>query len=164
LPLQKIAPCNVAMIPLIIGYLGGSLELSRRRSFTLSLTFAVGLAITFMVLGVVASLAGGLIGGTSCVWYYLVAAVCIVIGVQMLGAFRLPQIPGLGGLRERVTLKGLFGALGPENKLFISPGPLSGTLFPGGRAGWATCWPRASSTRRPRGDRAAAHPLSWWPA
>ncbi len=54
--ITSIGPCNVAMIPLIIGYLGGSVELSRRRSFTLSLTFAVGLAVTFMVLGVVASL------------------------------------------------------------------------------------------------------------
>lgn len=41
-------------------FLGGSVELSRRRSFTLSLTFAVGLAVTFMVLGVVASPVGEL--------------------------------------------------------------------------------------------------------
>jgi len=109
--ITSIGPCNVAMIPLIIGYLGGSVELSRQRSFTLSLTFATGLAITFMVLGVVASLVGGLIGGTSRVWYYLVASVCIAIGVQMLGAFQLPQIPGLGGLRDRVKLRGLPGAL-----------------------------------------------------
>jgi len=109
--ITSIGPCNVAMIPLIIGYLGGSVDLSRRRSFTLSLTFATGLALTFTALGVMASLVGGLIGGTSRVWYYLVATVCIAIALQMLGAFQLPQIPGLGGLRERVTLKGLPGAL-----------------------------------------------------
>ena len=38
--ITSIGPCNVAMIPLIIGYLGGSVDLSRRGSFTLSLTFA----------------------------------------------------------------------------------------------------------------------------
>lgn len=107
----SIGPCNVAMIPLIIGYLGGSVELSRQRSFTLSLTFATGLALTFAALGVVASLVGGLIGGTSRVWYYVVAGVCIAIALQMFGAFRLPQVPGLGRLREQVTLKGLPGAL-----------------------------------------------------
>jgi len=107
----SIGPCNVAMIPLIIGYLGGSIELSRRRSFTLSLTFATGLALTFTALGVVASLVGGLIGGTSRVWYYVVAGVCIAIALQMFGAFHLPQIPGLARLREQVTLKGLPGAL-----------------------------------------------------
>lgn len=109
--ITSIGPCNVAMIPLIIGYLGGSVELSRRRSFTLSLTFAVGLAVTFTALGVVASLVGGLIGGTSRVWYYMVAAVCIAIALHMLGGFRLPQIPGLGQVREQVKLRGLAGAL-----------------------------------------------------
>ena len=109
--ITSIGPCNVAMIPLIIGYLGGSVDLSRRRSFTLSVTFAVGLALTFMVLGIVASLVGGLIGGTSRVWYYLVAAACIAIAVQMLGGFQLPQIPGLGRLREQVKLRGVPGAL-----------------------------------------------------
>jgi len=109
--ITSIGPCNVAMIPLIIGYLGGSVELSRQRSFTLSLTFVTGLALTFMALGVVASLVGGLIGGTSRVWYYVVAAVCIAIALQMLGAFHLPQIPGLARLRERVTLRGVPGAL-----------------------------------------------------
>ncbi len=107
----SIGPCNVAMIPLIIGYLGGSVELSRRRSFTLSLTFATGLAVTFTVLGVIASLVGGLIGGTSRVWYYVVAGVCIAIALQMFGVFHVPAVPGLNRLREQVKLRGLPGAL-----------------------------------------------------
>lgn len=107
----SIGPCNVAMIPLVVGYVGGSANLSRHRSFVLSLTFAVGLAITFMLLGVVAALVGGLIGGTSRVWYYLVAAVCIVIGLHIFGAISLPQLTGLNRLRQKVTLKGVPGAL-----------------------------------------------------
>ena len=107
----SIGPCNVAMIPLVVGYVGGSHDLSRSRCLALSFTFAVGLAITFMLLGVVAALVGGLIGGTSRLWYYLVAAVCMVIGLHILGAFRLPSLPGLGRLREQISLKGLPGAL-----------------------------------------------------
>lgn len=107
----SIGPCNVAMIPLVIGYVGGSSDLSRGRSFTLSFTFALGLAITFMLLGVLASLVGGLIGGTSRVWYYVVAGVCLAIGLSMLGAFRLPEIPGAGRLREQVRMRGLPAAL-----------------------------------------------------
>jgi cytochrome c-type biogenesis protein len=107
----SIGPCNVAMIPLVIGYVGGSANLSRGRSLVLSLTFAVGLAITFMLLGVVAALVGGLIGGTSRVWYYIVAAVCLVIGLHILGAISLPQLTGLNRLRDKVSLKGLPGAL-----------------------------------------------------
>jgi hypothetical protein len=55
----SIGPCNIATIPLIVGYVGGSTNLSRPRSFALSLAFAVGLAITFMLLGIFASLIGG---------------------------------------------------------------------------------------------------------
>ena len=107
----SIGPCNVAMIPLIVGYVGGSANLSRARSFALSLAFAVGLAITFMLLGVAATLVGGLIGGTSRVWYYGVAGVCFVIGLQMFGVLSLPMPQWFGRLRERIGLKGLPGAL-----------------------------------------------------
>jgi cytochrome c-type biogenesis protein len=115
----SIGPCNVAMIPLVIGFVGGSGHalpgsgqgLGRGRSLALSLTFAIGLAITFVLLGVVASLVGGLIGGTSRVWYYVVAAVCVLIGLSMLGAFHLPEVPGAARLRERIRLRGLPGAL-----------------------------------------------------
>lgn len=107
----SIGPCNVAMIPLIVGYVGGSANLSRARAFALSLTFAVSLAITFMLLGVAATLVGGLIGGTSRVWYYVVAGVCFVIGLQMFGVLSLPMPQWFGRLRERIGLKGLPGAL-----------------------------------------------------
>ena len=109
--ITSIGPCNVAMIPLVIGFVSGSGHRSRGRSFLLSLTFATGLALTFAALGVVASLVGGLIGGTSRVWYYVVAGVCLIIGLQMLGAIRLPEASWLARLRERVRLRGIPGAL-----------------------------------------------------
>jgi len=107
----SIGPCNVAMIPLIVGYVGGSANLSRGRSFALSLTFATGLALTFMTLGVVASLVGGLVGGASRLWHYAVAGICILIALHMWGAIRLPEVAGLARLRERITLRGIPGAL-----------------------------------------------------
>jgi cytochrome c-type biogenesis protein len=109
--ITSLGPCNVATIPLIVGFVGGSHDLSRRRAFVLSLSFAIGLAITFMLLGVVAAVVGGLIGGTSRVWFYLVAAVCVIIGLQMLGVIHLPIPLWFGGLRERIGLKGVPGAL-----------------------------------------------------
>jgi cytochrome c-type biogenesis protein len=109
--ITSIGPCNVAMIPLVIGFVGGSGKQTRSRSFALSLTFVTGLAITFMLLGIVASLVGGLIGGSSRLWYYLVAFVCLLIGLQMLGALNLQLPSWFGGLREKVGLKGIPGAL-----------------------------------------------------
>jgi cytochrome c-type biogenesis protein len=109
--LTSIGPCNVAMIPLVIGYVGGSRDLPRARAFVLSLTFAIGLALTFMLLGVAAALIGGFIGTSTTWWYYLVAFVCFVIGLNMLGLIHIEPPMWLGGLREKITLKGIPGAL-----------------------------------------------------
>ncbi len=109
--LTSLGPCNVAMIPLVVGYVGGSRDLPRKRAFMLSLIFATGLALTFMLLGVVAALIGGLVGAASNWWYYLVAFVCLVIGLNMLGLIHIEMPLWLGGLREKVTLKGAPGAL-----------------------------------------------------
>ncbi len=99
------------MIPLIVGFIGGSRNLPRKRAFGISLVFSLGLAITFMLLGVAASLAGGLLGGSTRLWYYLVAAVCFVIGLQMLGVLQIREPAWFGQLREKVTTRGLWGAL-----------------------------------------------------
>ena len=107
----SIGPCNIAMIPLVIAFVGGQRDLSRARSFWLSFAFALGLAITLAILGVVAALVGGLIGGSTHIWYYGVGAVCIVMGLQLLDVLHIP-LPDLAARqRERVTQRGLLGAL-----------------------------------------------------
>lgn len=109
--ITSLGPCNLATIPLIVGFVGGSHNLSRFRSFSLSFAFALGLALTFMLLGIFAALLGAWIGAGSRWWYYLVAFICFVIGMQMIGAlpFELPSF--FGGLREKIGLKGIPGAL-----------------------------------------------------
>ena len=108
--ITSIGPCNVAMIPLIIGYVGGSHDLPRKKAFLISLVFTLGLAVTFLMLGVVAALVGGLLGGGTRIWYYLVAVVCFFIGLQMIGVFHINLPTWFGSLREKVKTKGLWGA------------------------------------------------------
>jgi cytochrome c-type biogenesis protein len=107
----SIGPCNIATIPLIVGYVGGGHNLPRARSFVLSLAFAIGLALAFMLLGVAAAKIGGLIGAATRWWYYLVAGVCFVTGLNMLGVVKLNLPMWFGDLRERIGLKGIPGAL-----------------------------------------------------
>jgi cytochrome c-type biogenesis protein len=109
--LTSLGPCNLATIPLIIGYVGGSRDLPRQRAFILSLAFALGLAITFMTLGILAALVGAWIGLGASWWYYLVAGICFVIGLQMLGVLHIDLPLLFGGLRQRVGWKGVPGAL-----------------------------------------------------
>ena len=109
--LTGIGPCNIATIPLIVGYVGGSKDLPRRRALWISLVFALGMSLTFMLLGVAASLLGGLIGGGTRVWYYVLAAVCFLIGLQMIGVLQFTPPAWFESLRQRVTTRGLIGAL-----------------------------------------------------
>jgi cytochrome c-type biogenesis protein len=109
--LTSIGPCNMAMIPLIVAYVGGSRDLTRGRSFVLSATFATGLAITFMLLGVLVSLVGGFVGAGHKWFYYVVAGVCILIGLHLLGLIHLPMPDFLADQRQRMTWRGVPGAL-----------------------------------------------------
>ncbi len=110
------------MVPLIVGCVGGARDLPRRRAFWISLAFALGLAVTFMLLGVLASLLGSLLGGGTRIWYYVVAAVCFLIGLQMLGVLEFTLPAWLDGARQRVSARGLPGAflLGQVSGLVVS--------------------------------------------
>jgi len=65
--LTSFTPCSLSSIPLIIGYVGCTGQKNTKKAFRLSLTFAIGSAVTFTILGVIASLAGKLMG-TSAGW------------------------------------------------------------------------------------------------
>lgn len=106
----SIGPCNLASIPLVMAYVGGGVAVPRRRAFALSLSFAVGMALTFMLLGVVAALVSGLMGGWRG-WYYLLAGVCFLLGLQLLGVINVPVPSWFGELPSRITWRGLPGAL-----------------------------------------------------
>jgi cytochrome c-type biogenesis protein len=107
----SIGPCNIAMIPLLVGYVGGTATPTRGRAFALSLGFAIGLATTFMILGVIAALLGSAFTGLQGWGYYLVAIVCFALALNMLGALEINIPGGAARLRERIGWRGLPGAL-----------------------------------------------------
>jgi cytochrome c-type biogenesis protein len=106
----SIGPCNMAMIPLVIAFVGGQKDTRPVRSLALSSAFALGLAVTLTGLGVFASIVGGLIGGTSRVWYYVIAAVCIGMGMQWAGIIAVPLPDIAAQQRERISQRGVLGA------------------------------------------------------
>jgi cytochrome c-type biogenesis protein len=107
----SIGPCNITMIPLVVAFVGGQKGITRVRSLALSSAFALGLAITLMAMGVFASVVGGLIGATSGTWYYVMAAVCILMGLQLSHVISLPLPDWGAGLSEKVKSRGVLGAL-----------------------------------------------------
>jgi cytochrome c-type biogenesis protein len=104
-------PCVLAMIPLMMSFVIGRREdrPSVLRAFSFSLVFILGLALTFTALGMIAALAGKMYGDVSGAWNWIVAAVCAVMGLHLMGVLTIP-IPSLGGGLAPKT-RGLLGAL-----------------------------------------------------
>lgn len=86
-------PCVLAMIPLVIGFVGGYRGLhSGRRAFGFSLLLVLGLSTTFTLMGVAAALMGTLFGDAGRWWPWVIAAVCFAMAAHLwdLWSFSLP--------------------------------------------------------------------------
>jgi len=101
------SPCVLAIIPLVIGFVGGYSEGNKKKAIIYSLVFALGLSITFTILGAIASLMGRLFGDVGKFWYYIAGAVAIIMGLYLTGVlhFKLPQPVTL-----KTKHKGVIGA------------------------------------------------------
>ncbi len=148
--LASFTPCVYPVIPITIGYIGGSSGGKPLRGLGLSAIFALGIAIVYSSLGLFAAATGTLFGSISGspIVTIVVAGVFALMGVSMLGVFDIALPSALqtaitgGGAR-----RGLFGPLllGMVSGLVMAPcvGPIivallawvaqSGNLF----YGWA---------------------------
>jgi len=111
-------PCVLAMISLMMAFVGAYQGTSgARKAFSFSLLFVVGLTITFTLLGLVAAVMGRLLGDVGRFWPYLVAAVCFIMGLHLMGIWNfdlpLPQAwkPKQAGPWGAFLLGLLFGVV-----------------------------------------------------
>jgi cytochrome c-type biogenesis protein len=115
------SPCILASIPLVIGFVGGYAGGNKKQAFFYSLTFVVGLAIVMSILGAAAALMGTMFGQVGTYWYFVVAVILMVMGLQLSGLIHLK----LGGASQKFLPQrtGLIGALilGALFGLVLSP-------------------------------------------
>jgi len=106
--ISSASPCVLAMIPLVIGYVGGYAEGSQKKAVQYSLVFTLGLTITFTILGIIAGAMGRLFGDVGSFWNYVLPPIAILLGLQLLGVFNFNI-----GISQRFLpkRKALFGAL-----------------------------------------------------
>lgn len=118
--LTSFTPCSLSSIPLVIGFGGGTGQRDTKRAFWLSLTFAAGSALTFTALGVIASLAGKLMGISASWWYIVLGVLMVLMALQTWGIFEI--IPS-SYLVSKNTRKGFVGAFiaGILGGVFSSP-------------------------------------------
>ena len=83
--ITSLGPCNLSMIPVLMAYVSGDFNYSRARGFALAVFFTLGSSATFVVLGVIIALFGGIFGLANSILYYIVAFVCFLVGLHMMG-------------------------------------------------------------------------------
>ena len=131
-------PCVIAMVPLMIAYVAGQESRGVARSFLLSLAFTLGLSATFTLMFLVAVSASSLLGAAW--WSYVAAAVCLLMGLHMLGllTWHLPTPSGIHpkhrGYAGALLLGAMFGlvslpCVGPILGALLAVIPLTGTAF-----------------------------------
>jgi len=108
--ISSASPCVLAMIPLVIGYVGGYSEGSQKKAVQYSLMFTLGLTITFTVLGIIAGALGRLFGDVGGFWYYILPPVAILLGIYLLFSDKLTFNIGLSQrfMPKRKALLGAF--------------------------------------------------------
>ncbi len=118
--ITSVTPCALSSIPLVLGYVGGTGQRDTKKAFWLSVTFAVGAAVTFTTLGVIASIAGRLMGTSASWWYIILGVLMILMALQTWGIFEI--IPS-SYLIAKNTKKGFIGAFiaGILGGVFSSP-------------------------------------------
>lgn len=115
--LSSASPCVLATIPLVIGFVGGYADGDRGKAFRYSLTFVLGLSLTFTAFGAAAGLLGTMFGTLGGPWHLLAGIIALVMGGQLMGLYeiRLPFSldfkPKQGGLVGSFLLGLFFGVV-----------------------------------------------------
>ena len=118
--LTSFTPSSLSAIPLIVGYMGGTGQRSTKRAFGLSMIFVLGSAITFTILGAVASLAGGMISAAGNWWYLILGVLMVLMALQTFEVFTFIPATYLVSKNKK---RGWLGALvaGFLGGIFSSP-------------------------------------------
>lgn len=120
---MSFTPCVYPLLPVTAGYIGIQAKGSKLKGLVLSLVYVTGIAITYSVLGLLASLTGTIFGKISShpLTFILIGIIIIILGVSMLNVFAIyfPNISKLSHFKKRGYLSILV--LGLTSGLIVSP-------------------------------------------
>lgn len=130
--LISMTPCLYPMIPITAGVIGSSnLNGSKLRGFLLTLSYVIGMAVTYSGLGLFAAATGQFFGtvGTHPVTFIVTGNILLLFALCMLDVFHLPYI----ATNRTVRTKGFPGVflIGMLSGIIVGPctAPVLGSLL-----------------------------------
>lgn len=115
--LASISPCSLAMLPIIVGYVGGYSEGSPVKTLMQMIFFVFGTSLVFAIIGIICAITGKVFVSFAPVYFILLlASLLMVMGLNILGIldFNLPvlikEIPQSSG-KNLVLYPILIGAV-----------------------------------------------------
>ena len=145
--LTSLTPCVYPLIPITVSIFGANREASRLKSFLLSVTYVMGIAVMYSILGVAVASTGAVFGQIMAnpIVVGFVCAILIALGLSLIGVFelRLPYAvqnrlntvggAGFGGAFAMGTVAGIIAApcTGPALGAVLSFVATTGNTFLG---------------------------------
>lgn len=93
--IASLSPCSLAMLPIIIGYVGGYSDEKPFKTFLQLLFFIMGSAIVFSVIGIICAVTGKVFVSFAGGYFSLIiASIVMVMGLKLVGFldFELPLL------------------------------------------------------------------------
>ncbi len=124
------SPCHLASIPLIIGFVGSSIDITKGRAqaFRFSAVFCTALFLAVFSLGIITASLGRLMGDVGYIVPIIAGVILIVLGIYLLDIlpFELPSMSGQVTSRKGYLGATVFGlsygvVSGPCTFAFVAP-------------------------------------------
>lgn len=89
--ISSISPCTLGLLPIIVGYVGGSREESQKNISCQIIFFVLGLSLALTGLGITSAIAGSALGSYSGPVYALImAGLIMIMGLNLLEVIEIP--------------------------------------------------------------------------
>ncbi|MDD3303503.1 MAG: cytochrome c biogenesis protein CcdA [Clostridia bacterium] len=85
--LSSFSPCTLSTLPIIIGYTTSNDENKKGKNYLYSIFFAIGLTITFVVIGIATTLLNIQLKLFGTWWYLILAIILVIVTLNLLGIF-----------------------------------------------------------------------------
>lgn len=122
-----LSPCHLGSIPLIVAFIHGQGKIALKKAFIISVIFSLGILVAILILGIVTSLAGRVLGNIGLIGNMLVISVFIIVGLNFLGIIQFNGFNFSNGFHKKSLLTSFFLglviglSLGPCSFSFMAP-------------------------------------------